>query len=59
MGARSRRPRRCPFDVASEGDLVGAEVLPVLQLRGETCAAAHDIDTTKPRHLSKVVMLGA
>lgn len=43
--------------VVSEGDLAGAEILPALQLLGERYALAHDIDTTAPRHLTKVVML--
>jgi len=52
-------PGDVSFDLASAGDLVGAEVLPTLQLLGENYAAAHGIDTTAPRHLTKVVMLDA
>lgn len=45
------------LNVESDGDLAGAEILPALQLLGERYALAHDIDTTAPRHLTKVVML--
>ena len=42
---------------ASLGLSVGAEVLPLLQLLGERYAAAKGLDTTAPRHLTKVVVL--
>ncbi|MBL1418997.1 MAG: SIS domain-containing protein [Alphaproteobacteria bacterium] len=45
------------LNVDSEGDLSGAEILPALQLLGERYALSHGIDTTAPRHLTKVVML--
>ncbi|MBL1421905.1 MAG: SIS domain-containing protein [Alphaproteobacteria bacterium] len=45
------------LNVASDGDLAGVEILPALQLLGERYALAHNIDTTAPRHLTKVVML--
>ncbi len=34
------------------------QILPALQILGERVAEARDIDTTSPRHLSKVVILG-
>ena len=34
------------------------EILPALQILGERVAEARGIDTTAPRHLSKVVILG-
>ncbi len=37
--------------------LRGAEVLPALQMLGEAHAKARHIDTTAPRHLTKVVVL--
>ena len=43
--------------VVSGVPLRGAEVLPVLQLLGERYAVAKGIDTTSPRHLTKVVVL--
>lgn len=52
-------PGDVSLEVDSTGELVGAEVLPTLQLLGENYAAAHGIDTTRPRHLTKVVMLEA
>ncbi|AML52245.1 SIS domain-containing protein [Falsihalocynthiibacter arcticus] len=45
------------LDVTSAGDFSGVECLPALQLLGERYAAAQGIDTTTPRHLTKVVML--
>ena len=50
-------PGDVALDVGSPGDLSGAEALPALQLLGEHYALAHGIDTTAPRHLTKVVML--
>ena len=38
--------------------LRGAEALPALQMLGEAHAKARNIDTTAPRHLTKVVVLG-
>ena len=43
--------------VGSRVPLRGLEVLPALQMLGENYAAAHKIDTTTPRHLTKVVVL--
>lgn len=43
--------------VRGRGGLAGAEILPALQLLGERYAQARGIDTTAPRHLTKVVML--
>jgi glucosamine--fructose-6-phosphate aminotransferase (isomerizing) len=43
--------------VGASAPLCGLEVLPALQMLGETYAAAHGIDTTTPRHLTKVVVL--
>ena len=37
--------------------LAGLCVLPALQLLGERSAQAHNLDTTTPRHLTKVVVL--
>lgn len=39
------------------GDLRGAECLPALQMLGELYARAKGVDTTAPRHLTKVVRL--
>ncbi|ASJ73721.1 SIS domain-containing protein [Granulosicoccus antarcticus] len=50
-------PGDASINVTSVGDLSGAEVLPALQLLGERYAQAHRIDTSTPRHLTKVVML--
>lgn len=50
-------PGDVSLPVASAGDLAGAEVLPALQLLGELYAVAQGIDTSSPRHLTKVVML--
>ena len=43
--------------VGSGAPLCGLEVLPALQMLGECHAVAHGIDTTAPRHLTKVVVL--
>jgi glucosamine--fructose-6-phosphate aminotransferase (isomerizing) len=43
--------------ITAKGDLAGAEVLPALQFLGERHAQSKGIDTTAPRHLSKVVVL--
>ncbi len=37
--------------------LTGLAVLPALQLLGERMAQAHNLDTTAPRHLTKIVTL--
>lgn len=50
-------PGNQSLPTASPGIGVGAEVLPLLQLLGERYAAAKGLDTTAPRHLSKVVVL--
>ncbi|MEP3294905.1 MAG: SIS domain-containing protein [Pseudoruegeria sp.] len=50
-------PGDVELPVGATGDLVGAEALPALQLLGELNAASKGIDTTAPRHLSKVVVL--
>lgn len=52
-------PGNATLNVASPGDLSGAEVLPLLQMLGERFAQSRGIDTTAPRHLTKVVMLDA
>ncbi len=44
-----------PVDCAPA--LAGLAVLPALQLLGERTAQAHNLDTTAPRHLTKVVTL--
>ncbi|MEO6298853.1 MAG: SIS domain-containing protein [Paracoccaceae bacterium] len=50
-----------PGDIAlrveARAPLRGLEVLPALQMLGENYAVAHGIDTTTPRHLTKVVVL--
>ena len=51
-------PGDISFAVGSAAPLRGLEVLPALQMLGETYAVAHKIDTTTPRHLTKVVVLG-
>lgn len=43
--------------IGSKGDCGGAEALPALQMLGELYARKKGIDTTAPRHLTKVVML--
>lgn len=50
-------PGDVTLPVVARGDLAGAEALPALQLLGERHAQSKDIDTTAPRHLSKVVVL--
>ncbi len=50
-------PGTVSLPVTSTGDLVAAEVLPTLQLLGERFAGEKGIDTTQPRHLTKVVVL--
>lgn len=50
-------PGDVSLPVDATGDLAGAEALPALQLLGERHAKSKDIDTTAPRHLSKVVVL--
>ena len=44
--------------VGAGAPLCGLEVLPALQMLGECYAVAHGLDTTAPRHLTKVVVLG-
>ena len=50
-----------PGDVSFHFDcnpaLAGLAVLPALQLLGERTAQAHSLDTSAPRHLTKVVTL--
>ena len=43
--------------IGSDGDCGGVEALPALQILGELYARHKGIDTTAPRHLTKVVML--
>ena len=50
-------PGDVSLPVGSPAPLRGAEVLPLLQLLGERYAVAQGIDTTAPRHLTKVVVL--
>jgi glucosamine--fructose-6-phosphate aminotransferase (isomerizing) len=50
-------PGDVSLPVAASGDLAGAEALPALQFLGERHAQSKGIDTTAPRHLSKVVVL--
>lgn len=50
-------PGDISIPIASEDDLGGAEALPALQMLGELYARAKGIDTTAPRHLTKVVRL--
>lgn len=50
-------PGDVSLEVAGTKDLAGPMVLPALQLLGERYAAAQGIDTTAPRHLTKVVKL--
>ena len=50
-------PGDISLPVKAIGDLVGAEALPALQFLGERHAQSKGIDTTAPRHLSKVVVL--
>ncbi len=50
-------PGNVSLPVTSSGDLAGIEALPALQFLGERHAQHYGIDTTAPRHLSKVVVL--
>ncbi|MEE9427012.1 MAG: SIS domain-containing protein [Paracoccaceae bacterium] len=50
-------PGDATVPMSAPGSLVAAEVLPALQILGERYAAAHNIDTQTPRHLTKVVLL--
>ncbi len=50
-------PGDLSIPLASGADLRGAEALPALQMLGELYARAKGIDTTAPRHLTKVVRL--
>ncbi|WP_380058304.1 SIS domain-containing protein [Falsihalocynthiibacter sp. SS001] len=50
-------PGDITIPLASDGDLAGAEALPALQLLGERHAVARGLDSTAPRHLTKVVVL--
>lgn len=50
-------PGDVALPVTATGDLAGVEALPALQLLGEQHANSKRIDTTAPRHLSKVVVL--
>lgn len=50
-------PGDATIPLQAVGDLGGAEALPALQMLGELYARAKGIDTTAPRHLTKVVKL--
>ncbi len=50
-------PGTLSLPVATPGIGAGAEMLPLLQLLGERYAAAKGLDTSAPRHLTKVVIL--
>lgn len=50
-------PGDVSLPVAAKGDLAGGEILPALQLLGENFASAKGVDTSAPRHLTKVVLL--
>lgn len=50
-------PGDVEISVVSGPDTRGAELLPALQILGELYARARNIDTTAPRHLTKVVRL--
>jgi glutamine---fructose-6-phosphate transaminase (isomerizing) len=50
-------PGTLSLPTATPGIGAGAEMLPLLQLLGERYAAAKGLDTSAPRHLTKVVML--
>jgi len=52
-------PGTLSLPTTSPGIAVGAEVLPLLQLLGERYATAKGLDTTAPRHLTKVVVLAS
>jgi glucosamine--fructose-6-phosphate aminotransferase (isomerizing) len=46
------------LDLPPDAALRGLLTLPVLQLLGETIAQVKGLDSTAPRHLTKVVLLG-
>jgi glucosamine--fructose-6-phosphate aminotransferase (isomerizing) len=50
-------PGDISFNVNCAPSLAGLAVLPALQLLGERTAQAHNLDTSAPRHLTKVVTL--
>ncbi len=50
-------PGNISLPITQSTPLRGAEALPALQLLGENHAKARGIDTTAPRHLTKVVVL--
>lgn len=50
-------PGTLSLPTATPGIGAGAEMLPLLQLLGERYAAAKGLDTSAPRHLTKVVTL--
>ena len=50
-------PGTISLPISQATPLRGAEVLPALQIIGENHARARSIDTTAPRHLTKVVVL--
>ena len=50
-------PGDVSFGVDCAPALAGLAVLPALQLLGERTAQAHNLDTSAPRHLTKVVTL--
>lgn len=50
-------PGDATLDAFSPGDFVDAEIFPTLQLLGENYSSAHSIETTLPRHLTKVGVL--
>ena len=50
-------PGTLSLPTATPGIGAGAEMLPLLQLLGERYAAAKGLDTSAPRHLTKVVIL--
>lgn len=50
-------PGNVSFPIELTGDVAGAAVLPALQLLGERHAQSKGLDTTAPRHLTKVVKL--
>lgn len=50
-------PGDVSLDLSFATPLRGAEILPALQMLGECHALAKGIDTTAPRHLTKVVVL--
>lgn len=50
-------PGDITFPLTQPIPLCGAEALPALQMLGEAHAKARNIDTTAPRHLTKIVVL--